>query len=226
MNIKAKQKKVDELEHDPVMESIMSAKDYAVKNKNGIIGAIALVLVVIVAFLVYSNMAASKEAEAVDSFGKAFIAYKDEGKKDEAKVALNDVIIKHSGTPQAYYSQYLLGKLLVDEKKYSEAISHLEKAVAAGDKAGFVSGEAQALIGIAYELNGDVAQATAQLKKALNNKAVAYRAGEINWKLALLAQKSGNKAEALAYCESVIADTSATQYKKQAQNLAAVLKAL
>jgi len=68
-------KKKEELRKDPVMDSLMEAKDWFTHNTSVLMGALIVAIFIVGFFGVYQYMKRSAELKAQDAFGKAMIAY-------------------------------------------------------------------------------------------------------------------------------------------------------
>jgi tetratricopeptide (TPR) repeat protein len=215
-------KKKQEMRHDPVMESIMGAREWLVKNRTVVTSAtFGVLFVAIIAMVLFSVRTASMQ-KAQEAFGRAMVAYVD---RDEAKAVelLTSVADNNKHTPQAAYSAYLLGSLYLAQDKYDEAIEWLQ-SVASRHDAGFVPGEALEALGMAYEGKGDLQNAVKYYGKALGDDRVAYRQDAVRWKLALIKQQQKEYGEATALCQKILADTLAADLHPKAEQLIAEIR--
>lgn len=223
MEIKYSKKK-EEMRHDPVIETIVKARAYVVENSSTLLSAVIILLLVFAGFSAYSYVKKSGQRRAAEAFGKAMIAFSGQDRA-AAVEALSLVADKHRSTPQAAYAAYLLGHLYMAQQDFSEAITWLE--VAAGHaKAGFIGGEALEALAMCYEATGDKERSLEYLQKALKNKEVTFRIPALRWKAALACRSLGRNDESRGYCEQILSDTLAVQYRQKAQNLLAEITAL
>ncbi|MBD3316366.1 MAG: tetratricopeptide repeat protein [Chitinivibrionales bacterium] len=216
---KKKQEKKQEQGADPVLEGIIKAKEYATENSNRLIAVVAVVVLVIGGIYGYSHIKKQNLRAAQEAFGSAMIHY---NAQDTAKAidALALVAENHSGSPQAGYAAYLLGDMHLADAKYDQAITWLEVATKR-ENAGLVSGEALELLAVAHEAKGDVKKAEQYYRRALEDRSISYRYPAIRWKLALLLFRNGIPDEAKQYCEQLVQDTTAGEYRQKAENLLA-----
>jgi tetratricopeptide (TPR) repeat protein len=219
LNIKQnKDKQV--LKEDPVMDWILNAKDYVIKNNKSVTGFVIAIMLAIGLYGGFNQMKKSKLIKAQDTFGKAVVAYNDK-QYDAATGLLKEVTEKYASTSQAVFGAYLLGTINFEQGKNDEAIKWFEKAVTAKSSAQFVSGQALEGIATCYEFKGDVPTSIKYLSRALDDEKIAHRHGAIRWKMALLNQKS-DLPTSKKLCNEIIADTTAIDYHQKAQNLLAV----
>ena len=221
MNIKYNKQK-QELREDPLMDWLLKGKMYIKTNSNILMGAVIVILFVVGGIVVFNNMRASSQKKAQEVFGKAMIAFND---NQMAKAAEEFRIISenHSSSPQATFSAFMLGKILMDEGKYDEAITWFENAISGKETAGFVSGQALEGLAACYEAKGDIKSANEFMEKALKDARIQYRHAAIRWKMALL-NTSADSEKSKKLCQEIIADTTANEYHQKAENLLAVLK--
>ncbi|MBN1980922.1 MAG: tetratricopeptide repeat protein [Chitinivibrionales bacterium] len=217
MNIQYSKKK-EELRRDPLLEFLAQAKQYVQKyNRHFIASAIGIV-VVVAGIQLYGYVNKSSMAKAKDSFGRAMILYSD-NKETDAIEAFKGVVEKYGQSPQAAYSAYMIGQILVAKGKFDDAIPWLEKGFSIRKNTGFIQGNCLEALGVCYEAKGDLQKAQSYLEKSLNEPLSAYRHTEVRWKLALINKKLGDKNKATEYCNAIVADTTASMLKQKAENL-------
>ncbi len=223
MEIKYSAKK-QEMRHDPVMEGIVNARKYVTENSNTLLSVVIVILLVISGFAAYTHVKRSGEKRASEAFGKAMIAYTEQ-RTGDAVEGLSLVADKHRSAPQAAYAAFMLGHLYLGQGNYDEAITWFD--VAAGHKnAGFVAGEALEGLAACFEAKENYEQALDYLQKALKVKTISYRYPAIRWKSALICRSLGRNDEARRWCEDMLSDSLATQYRQKVENLLAEIKVL
>jgi tetratricopeptide (TPR) repeat protein len=216
---RTKKSKKEELRSDPVLEGIIKAKEAARENSSRLIVALAVLLLAIGGFAGYSYVKKQGLRKAQEAFGAAMVAY---NAQDTAKAveALTLVVDNHRGAPQGGYAAYLLGDMYMAAGKYDQAITWLD--IAAGRRnAGFVAGEAVEALAMCYEATGDLEQAVEHYRRALEDERISYRFPAIRWKLALVLFRDGQADRARPYCEQLVQDTLAGEYRQKAENLLA-----
>ncbi|MBD3392862.1 MAG: tetratricopeptide repeat protein [Chitinivibrionales bacterium] len=223
MEIKYSKRK-QELRSDPVMEGIVNARDFVRENSNTLLSVVIVALLVVGGFAAYTHVKRSSQERAADAFGKAITAYA-AGNNARAVEAFSLVADKYRSAPQAAYAAYILGHLYLGQGNFDEAATWFEVAVN-HKNGGFVSGEALESLALCYEAKNDLARAFEYLQKALAEKSVKYRHPAIRWKLALLSRKMGRHEQMRQYCQAILSDTLASQYRQKAENLLAELKVL
>lgn len=218
MEIKHNKKK-QEMRRDPVLEGIVKAKELATENSNRLIVILAAILLAAGGYFAYTHVKKQSIGKAQEAFGAAMIAY---SARDTAKAVetLTLVVDNHRGTPQAGYAAYLLGDMYLGAGKYDQAIKWLDIATRRTN-AGFVSGEALEALAVCYEATGDLEQAVEYYRLALGDERISYRFPAIRWKLALVLFRSDQPDEAKRYCEELVGDTLAGEYRAKAENLLA-----
>lgn len=221
MNIEYSKKK-QELRQDPILDSMVEAKEFVKKNARQITIALVSVVVVVAGVLAFTQVRAAAAAKADEAFGKALATYQG-GDLQKAVTELGDVANEFKGTPQASYAAYVLGTALVGEERFDEAIEWFTVASKGGTSSGFVPAAAVEGLSIAHEGKGDVAKAIELGRKALADSRLAYRHSQIRWRLALLSRQQNDGGSARKLCSEIVSDTSATLYHQRAKNLLAEL---
>ncbi len=216
MNIKHNKHK-QELREDPVMDWILNAKDNVVKYRSLVIGIAVGILVIFGASLTLKQVNATKQKNALSSFGEAMLAYQDKN-YDKAIEKFSATVNSYGSTPQAVFGSYILGSIYFEQQKYEEAINWYKKAVTSKKSAQFVSGQALEGISACYENLGKADEAIRYLEEALDDARVKHRHSAIRWKIALLSS-SNNVEKAKNLCKEIMADTAAGEYHQKAENL-------
>jgi hypothetical protein len=223
LNIKFSQKK-QEMREDPVLEFLIKAKQYAIKNANTLIGVVVVAIFVCVGVLVYSQIRRSSIDKAEEAFGNAMIQYNNQA-VENAIEGFRIVVDNHRNTSQGAMSALMLGSIFFNMGRYDEAIQWYGAAGTKKSAVGFIGAEAQEGLAGCHEAKGDIPKALECLGKALGDDGNRYRHPAIRWKMALLNQKINDVARAKNFCREILSDTTATDYRKPAENLLAVLDA-
>lgn len=218
MNITYSKKK-QEMRHDPVMESLLDAKNWIAKNSTAMASVALAIVFILVVGVVYVSIRNSSMEKAQQGFGKAMSAYT-QGDEAKAIELFTNVADNNKSTPQGAYSAFLIGTIYLNQDKYDEAIEWLSQVTGRKD-AGFIPGEAMEALGTAYEGKGDMEKAVANYEKALADNRAAYRHSAIRWKMALLNNQLKQFDKAQALCQKILADTSAMEFHSRAQQLVA-----
>ncbi len=221
MNIKYSKKK-EELRRDPVLETIAGAKEFVTAQSDKIVTTLVIIILLFGGFQIFSYVRRSARLKAQNDFGRAMLLYT--GKDISlAKEAFEEVIANHGNSPQAGYSAFMIGHMYLAEEKYDDAIEYFQKACESKKKIGFVRGEALEALATCYEAQGDNETALEYLQKALNDKTITYRYPAIRWKMALINKELGNDETVKFFCNKLVSDTLALEYKKMAENLLATM---
>lgn len=224
MNIKYSKKK-QELRKDPVLESIYNIKKFITGNSNRLITGVFAVVCIIVGSQIYSYMKESRFVKAQNDFGEAMLLYK-EGSESSAVQAFDVVIENYKRSSLAAYSAYINGHIHLSKKNYTEAIGYFEKVLASKRNNNFTKGESLIALATCYEADAKYQEALDYYQKAKEDKTVKYRYPDIQWKMVLLYQKLGNIEKVEYYCNQLISDSLAVNYKSNAENLLATITAL
>jgi len=211
-------KKKEELRHDPVMESIIRAKQFVEQRASYFTGGLIAVLFVVAFVFIYQSMRKSSVEKAQEAFGRAMSAFssRDEEKAIELLTVVSD---NHKHTPQAVYSAYILGTIFINRGQHDQAIEWLKLAVSKRTDVGFAGAAALEALATAYEAKEDYDNAIAYGEKALNDRRLSYRRPEIRWKLALMQKNLNRFDEARRFCDQVLADTLAVDLHQRVRNL-------
>lgn len=222
MQIKHTSKKKQELRRDPLVESLVRAREALARNSAAVTSVVIVVAFAAVFLFVYNSMRQSSLRKAQEAFGQAMVAYMGDDQV-QAVEQLTIVADNHKGTPHAVYSAYLLGTIALRQGKTDEAVEWLEVAHK-GKDAGFVNAAAaEALAGV-YESRGELETALEYARKALQEEKLSHRHAALRWKMALVNQQLKRFDQAQEQCEALMADTAATQYHKKATTLLAQLR--
>jgi tetratricopeptide (TPR) repeat protein len=209
---------------DPVLDLVFKAKTFVLKNLNGLIGAV-LVMVFVVGFsVIYSQIRKSSLEKAEVAFGNAMIEYKN-GNIEKAIEGFRIVADNHRNLPQGPTSAYMLGSISLTLSRYDEAIQWFNSISPNNKKIGFIGGEVLEGLANCYEAKGDNTKALEFLDKALKNDQIKYRHTAIRWKMALLYQKINKNTQAEALCKEMLSDTTIGTMRPSVENMLAVLTA-
>ena len=221
MNIKYSKKK-EELRKDPVLESLEKARVFIKENGNRIVTAIVIAVLIFAGFQIFTYVRKMSIAKAQDSFGRGMILYAN-GEMDKAVEAFNLVLENHGRTSHAAYGAYMIGYIYLLQENYDNAISYFEKTLANKKNIGFIRGQSLESLATCYEAKGDLNKALDYFEKAMEDKTVAYRYPAIKWKMVLINKKLGNNDIVARYCNDLISDTLAVNFKRKAENLLATM---
>ncbi|MBN1577822.1 MAG: tetratricopeptide repeat protein [Chitinispirillaceae bacterium] len=219
MNIKYnKQKQISR--EDPVLDGLLKTKDFVRKNSNRIVGSAAVIVLVAGIFLVFGYFQKSRTKNAREEFGKAMIAYSEDRSAD-AIDQFRSIAENYRRSVPGTMSAYMLGSILYQQGRYDEAITWYD-AVNKGANIGFINAQAYEGLAACYELKEDTAAAIKNLEMVLADDRVAYRHNAARWKIALLTRTT-DFMRAKKLCEEIIADTTAQEYRQNAEFLKATL---
>ena len=225
MQIK-KNKKKQELEHDPVIDGLAKSGSFVQENRNTVIAGAAIILLLIVGLWAFRYFRESAIREAQADFGKAMVKYEARNVTGAIE-GFNQVLDAHDGTPFGAYAAYMLGSIYMQQQDWDQAIGYLETAASKKRGTGFVPGEALENIAVAYEYKEDRESALEYYRKALQDPELDYRYASIRWKMALLNRELGRKDQAIELSQEIVkADTLAGEYKQKAEQLLAELSVL
>lgn len=216
MNI---QHKKGETAGDPVIDGVISAKKFLEKNGNNVLIACAAALVIVGVAVMFGNMRSANVKKAQELFGIGVLDYNAD-QFDKALESFNGVVDNHKGTPAAPMSAFMMGSIYLGQGDADKAISSFEIALS-GAGSNFVRAQALEGLAAAYETKGDNATAVRYLERALKDGEGVHRHAAIRWKLALM--NKDNASRAIAYCNDIVSDSTATAYHQKAENLLAVL---
>jgi tetratricopeptide (TPR) repeat protein len=212
-------KKKQEIRKDPFMDFLAHAKEFAEGKSNSLLAAGIVVCLLLAGFGVYNYLKKSGETQAREAFGKAMVAYTC-GDEKNAFEAFKTVIDNSKNSPQAVYSAYILGNMLLRQEKLDEAITWFKTAVSANPHTGFVGADAWEGMAACYDAKGDREEALNCLKKALADPRIRYRYPSLSWKAALISKDLGRIDDAKSYCRKIVSDTisQAAAYRQKAEN--------
>ncbi len=181
--------------------------DFIEKNQSKIFGALALVVLLVGAYLAYKTLVKEpKQKEAIQQMYQA----QNQFEQDSFALALSnpgggyggflDIINNYSGTPAANLAKYYAGICHLNLGQYQEAIDQLSSYSADGNVTPIMKNGA---MGDAYAELGDMDNAMSYYNKAVsagdNELLTAYYLKKVG----LLQQKNNDKASAKATFEKI-----------------------
>jgi tetratricopeptide (TPR) repeat protein len=206
------------LEKDSTTAGVFSAldstasktEDFVAKNQKVIIGAISVIALLIVGYLVYQKfVAAPKQEEAASEMFQAQqyfqqatdgvasdSLYKLSLKGAEGKFGFIDIADKYSGTDAGNLANYYAGIAYLNTGKYTEAITYLDK-FSSDDIV--LSAMAKGAIGDAYSQNNQPKEALANYIKAVEANKNDFTTPRFLLKAGKTALALGQKEDALKY---------------------------
>ena len=223
LNIKYSKQK-QEMRDDPVLDLVFKAKSFIVKNLNGMIGVVVVVVFAFGFLAIYSQMRKASLEKAEEAFGSAMIEYNNKN-IEKAIEGFRMIADNHRNLPQGAQSAYMLGSISLTLNRYDEAIQWFNAIPLNDKKLGFISGEALEGLAGSYESKGDIPKALEYLDKAIKNDQIKYRHNAIRWKMALLYQKTSKNALSEALCKEMLSDTTIGDMRQSVENLLATLTA-
>jgi len=218
-----KNKKKEELKSDPLVDSLVQAKEYVNKNSSTLTTIVVICAVVVAGIVIYRNNRSRLTFQAQEAFGKAMVAYTT-GDMTGAVNLFTEVKNNYMNSPYASYSNLLLGSIAIKEQKYAEAETFYREAVASGKNKLFIAAGAKEGLAAACEWNDKDNQALSLYDEILQDGEYIFRHADIRWKAALLNRRLGNTAKTVDLCNTIVADTAATTYHQKAQNLLAEIE--
>jgi tetratricopeptide (TPR) repeat protein len=212
-------KKKQEIRKDPFLDFLAQAKEFVEGKSNALLAAGIVLCLVVAGIGVYHYLNKTGEAQAQEAFGKAMVAYAG-GDDRNAVEAFKTVVDNHKNSPQAVYSAYILGNILLRQEKIDEAITWFKTAASANPQTGFVGADAYEGMAACYDAKGKGEEALECLKKALADPRIRYRFPSLAWKAALVSKELGRVDEAKQYCRQIVSDTvsQAAAYRQKAEN--------
>ncbi|HUI93878.1 MAG TPA: tetratricopeptide repeat protein [Chitinivibrionales bacterium] len=218
MEIKYSKKK-QEIRKDAFLDFVGQARQFIDAKSNTLLAVGIAVCLVVAGFGVYRYVSKTGEVQAKDAFGKAMVSYIN-GDDRNAVEGFKNVVDNHKNSPQAVYSAYILGNIMLRQEKIDEAVQWFKSAVSASPKTGFVGADAYEGLAACYDAKGNREEALDCLKKALADSRIRYRFPSLAWKAALVSKELGRDEDAKRYCQQIVADTisQAAAYRQKAEN--------
>lgn len=218
MEIKYSKKK-QEIRKDAFMDFLAQVKEFAEGKSNTLLVAGIVLCLLLAGIGVYNYLKKTGETQAQEGFGKAMVAYTS-GDERNAFEAFKTVVDNNKNSPQAVYSAYILGNMLLRQEKLDEAITWFKTAASANPQTGFVGADAYEGMAACYDAKGDREEALNCLKKALADPRIRYRYPSLSWKAALISKDLGRVDDAKRFCRQIVSDTvsQAAAYRQKAEN--------
>lgn len=203
-----------------LVETRDNAQSYFEKNQFKVLGAIALLALVIGGLAAYFMLyKGPRDAQAMSAMYKA----EQQFQRDSFALALEnpgggfdgflDIIDNYNGTKAANLAKYYAGVSYLNLGQFDTAIDYLESFSASGAVLQITKLGA---IGDAYSEKGDFDSASSFYKKAVSASSNELLTPYYLKKLALLAQKQGNADEAASYFQQIKADFPGTEAESTA----------
>ncbi len=200
---------------EKIAESVLH---WVINNKNIVIGAVAVIALLVAGASTVSYMQKKNLEEAKTEYGQIFINMQKTGKYDEN--ALLTVYENSSEKTFAGLAAYQLGMLSIEKGEYQKAVDYFDNALTKKPAAEFIVSSIYEGKGVALEFLGNKEEALTNYAKALEVKKSSFRRSDIRMKIALLKRNSGDAAAAKVECEAIVADTMATpEMIQNAKNL-------
>lgn len=217
-------KKKHELRDDPVMDAILSARQFTRKNINSMIGVVVAALLIWGGITAFRSMQSASLQKAQDAFGKAMIALQS---NDQSKAidGFTVVVSNHKNTPYAVYSCYVLGEMAYKRNQIDEAMNWFKSAISQNPGTGFIGARALEGMGLCYETKKEKALALEYYQKAIADKRIAFRKTPLLWRMALINKEMGNATQVSQLCKQIVADTVIVEYRQRAENLLSTVTA-
>ncbi|OHX68579.1 tetratricopeptide repeat protein [Flammeovirga pacifica] len=212
-----------------LQERIIETQGFLDKNKNGVIGVVAAIVVIVAAYFLYGMNLESQNSKAQAELSPAVFYLE----KDSLNKALNGdaaaqtsgflaIADKYSGTKAAGLANYYAGVAYLRMGEYNKAIDHLNKF---SSKDILVQGRAYALIGDAYVQLENLDAAVSSYKDAVNYQPNKDFTPAYMMKLAFTYEAKGDVAKAKSTYENVISEYPQSQEVNDAKKYLAVLEA-
>jgi predicted negative regulator of RcsB-dependent stress response len=158
---------------DALQEQLTKTEQFAKKNRNLLFGGVGVVVAAIAGLLGWQWYTKDQDKKAqTELFPAVFYLEKDsanralKGDGNATTIGLEKITDRYSGTASAELAHFYIGVTKLQEGKYDEAISHLQK-FDADDK--LVQARAFSLIGDAYMEKNNLGEAISHYKKAADH---------------------------------------------------------
>ncbi|MGB0982323.1 MAG: tetratricopeptide repeat protein [Winogradskyella sp.] len=198
-------------------EGASKTEEWIEKNQKYIIGLIAVVAILALAYMGYKNYIA--EPKAKDAMNEMYTAksyfddavsgvasdslYKMALEGGEGKYGMLDIINEYGGTPAANLANYYAGMAYLNLKDYKNAVTHLSD-FSSDDK--MLSPIAKGGIGDAFVQLGQQEDALGYYEKAFATNTNAFTTPMYLMKAAKVALNLGNNSKALDYLKRIASE--------------------
>ena len=198
---------VEELLENPaeIAERLSRGEDFLKKNSKVLAGVLAAAIILIGGILFFQINNQNQNENAQGEMFQAVYFYE----QDSVDYALNGdginpgfltVVDEYPNTDAANLAHYYIGSIYLSERKFSEALPHLEE-FSSDDY--LVQANAYSLIGDANLELGNTSEAIANYKKAANYESNKYFTPKYLSKLAVAYEKEGQLTEAIAAYQEI-----------------------
>ncbi|WP_407557009.1 tetratricopeptide repeat protein [Winogradskyella sp. 4-2091] len=211
-------------------EGASKAEEWAVRNQKYIIGAVAIIALIVLAVMAYNKFVAEpKEKDAMNEMYTAKKYFNDavSGVSSdslyqmsldggEGKYGMLDIINNYGGTPAANLANYYAGMAYLNLKNYEKAISHLDD-FSSDDK--MLNPIAKGGIGDAFVQLNQSDKALEYYEKAFQANVNDYTTPLYLLKAAKVAISLGDNSKALGFLERIQSEFSTSNEMKDAEIL-------
>lgn len=227
-NKQQEQENLQRLIEDPeaIQEQVSRSQQFIEKNKNVVMGALAVVLAAVGGYFFYQLNIENQDKKAQAELAPAvFFLEKDSLNKaldgdGNFTTGIVSVTEDYGSTPAANLSHFYAGTAYMKQGEFDKAIEHL-KSFSSSDL--LVQARAYALIGDAYVEKKDYDQAASYFQKAADYKPNKQFTPAYLLKLAFVEEERGNSSAAVKAYEKIINDYNKSQEVTDAKKYLAEL---
>lgn len=228
---KAQQEQNELLENPAALAETLGRGEAFLKKNSKILGGVLIAAILLIGGILFFQINTQNQNEkAQEEMFQAVYFYE----QDSVDFALNgdginpgflQIVDEYPRTDAANLANFYIGSIYLSEKKFEDAISHLEK-FSSDDY--LVQAKAYSLLGDAYLDSGDLDEAISYYRQAANHKPNKYFTPKYLYKLAIAYEEAGQIEEAIEtyteieekYYES-FEYTGARKHKARLEGLAA-----
>ena len=193
-----------EMERDPFLDSILSAKSFIDKNKKRYIKIIGLGIAAVLVFMLYSQNQVSHQDAAESTLSKGMM-YLDHGDEQNAMIHLQEVVDEFSSTSAGKTAGYYIGKIHYDRENYNLAQPYFENYVSNGDNILLIGAASQAMVNI-FLSNGNIEDAIRYQKRAIDKANSKVEGAFASIRLAEIYINDNNPLEGEAILNNLLTD--------------------
>ena len=201
-----------EIQRDPFLESMDKAQSHFEHHRANYFKGVVGIIVLFIAFNVFSDKRSGRNDEANAALGKALVAL-EQGDTKNAQFQLESILSEYSGSKSAEIAGYHIGKIMYVSEDYKGAEIHLLQYLNDHTVDMLIPSTAIMLAGIS-ERNGDTVAALSYFDTGMNWSKGKHDKRILNLEKAKLNYKQGNIENAKHIVGEILSEKDLTPVQK------------
>lgn len=183
-----------EMERDPFLDSLLSAKSFIDQNKKRYIKIFGFGITAMLVFLLYLQNQVSNQ-DAAESLLSKGMMYLEQGDEQNAMIHFQNLVDEYGSTSAGETAGYYIGRIHFDQSEFELAQPYFENFISDG-KNRLLKGTASQVLANIYLKKGELVKAIDYQKKAVKNAFSDVESANASIRLAKLYKNNGKIEEA------------------------------